>query len=333
MRASITIRCFAAAIALLAGCWAAETSRADDIGRFSVIPAGHSHHGHHHHGAHHGHRHGHYHGHYNYGYRPNVRLQIGIGSLGFGYGNYGYGGYVPYRSYYYADPYCYGPTYYRYGSSFYPSGVYFGAGNDLRDLLPPAVQPDEFALDAPARDDAPLVLGAAAARPIELKVREVNWDARRRALNFMDRGDTAFSQAQYAASLADYDKAILNAPDMAEGYLRQTLAMLAAGQYKDAADALQRAVTIDPEVTTNARFEIDDLYQGNAEQKKQHLEALAQAALADEHNGNYLVLLGAMLHFDRQILRAEKFFLQAAGLGGTAADTATAFLPEKNGAI
>ena len=337
-------------------------------GGFSVVPVGHSHHAHGgYHNVHYGHgyggyhygnyapsrlRYGNYYGYSRFGYAPSsFGLQLNFGRLGVGYRNY-----TPYRTYYVA-PSCYGSIYYPavpscYQSNYYgsPYDIYYHSGTSSSYYTRPLTQPAEaaygpqavkrfmgvdpnFALGDLVRDDPKLVLGAPVTASIAPKVRETNWDAHRRAYTFMDRGDTAFAQGQYAAALADYDKAIQNAPDLPETHLRQAFGLMASGRYSAATSAIGRAISVDPKVTTDIRFELTDLYNGNAQAKQAHFEAIAKAALAAPNDSELLILLGAALHYDRQVLRAEKFFQRAADMGGEAAPLAEKFLPALGGAI
>jgi len=334
MRASLPLAL--AATLLLA---TPAVSQADDLSRVPAQLVGHSKHGHHHHHAHGRWHHHSRHYHRSRVYSPSrVRFHLSFGSL-----------YSPYRSYY-AHPYCYGTRVYRYGYSTYPYGTYYGVSSRLQHFLPPTTQPAEiafgpqavkqfmgvdrdFALGDLKADEPALVLGKPVANKIEPKVRQTNWEARRRALSFMNRGDDAFARGQYAAAIADYDKAIENAPDLAEGYLRRAFGLIAAGEYESAFAAVERAVAVDPAVVNDPRFEAEDLYQGNDQVKKAHLEKVAEAALADRNDGKPLVLLGLMLHFDRQVLRAERFFKQAIIVSEQASPTARAFLPKANDPI
>jgi tetratricopeptide (TPR) repeat protein len=157
-------------------------------------------------------------------------------------------------------------------------------------------------------------------------VRRSNVEARDRAARFIEFGDALFRQQQFHAALQRYKTAATNAPDMAEAYFRQSLALIALGNYDTALAAVRRGLQLKPDWAEDD-FRLDSLYGDNRLAKAAHRESLARAVLADDsQNPDLLFLLGVLLHFDGQAARAQRFFRRAWELAPAASDLIGSFL-------
>lgn len=132
----------------------------------------------------------------------------------------------------------------------------------------------------------------------------------RRAGGFVRQGDEQFARQKYAVALARYKTAAQASPKLAEVWLRQGIAQTALGKYDLAAAALRRAVALDPRLS-QLDFKLDQLYGDNRLAKAAHLDALAQRAIDQPHDGDLYFVLAVFLHFDGQPQRAQKFFQRA----------------------
>ncbi len=132
----------------------------------------------------------------------------------------------------------------------------------------------------------------------------------RRAGEFIRQGDEQFARQKYALALSRYRNAGQASPGLAEVWLRQGFAQAALGKYDLAAKALRRAAVLNAQLPQLA-FTLDQLYGDNALAKSAHLDALAQRAIDQPHDGEVFFVLGVFLHFDGQPERAQKFFERA----------------------
>lgn len=135
----------------------------------------------------------------------------------------------------------------------------------------------------------------------------------RRAGEFIRQGDQLFAQQKYAVALSRYKTAGQVSPKLAEVWLRQGVAQAALGKYDLAAKALRRAVMLNPRLP-QLGFTLEQLYRDNRLAKAAHLDALAQRAIDQPHDGEVFFVLGVFLHFDGQPERAQKFFQRAGEL-------------------
>lgn len=151
-----------------------------------------------------------------------------------------------------------------------------------------------------------------AARP--RKPRVSNAEAKARAGKFIDFGDALFAKQQFRQALERYKLAAQQAPDMAEIYLREGIAMVAIGQYESAGKAFRRGLKL-PDWNV-AGVGLDQLYGADHAAKEAHLEALAMAVRAAQHDANLLFVLGMELLLSGEAERASAFFARSAQLGG-----------------
>lgn len=246
----------------------------------------------------------------------------------------GFGGGVSYNtSYYNNTSYWGGPGYWYAPAGFfgYPRYGYGFYGGYGPFVLPPLVMPSQ-ALFGPQPVQQMMGLGfnagggnvgagqaaagqpdaAAPARP--RKQRVSNAEAKARAGKFIDFGDALFAKQQFRQALERYKLAAQQAPDMAEIYLREGIAMVAAGQYESAGKAFRRGLKL-PDWNV-AGVGLDQLYGADHAAKEAHLEALAMAVRGAQHDANLLFVLGMELLLAGEANRAEAFFARSAQLGG-----------------
>lgn len=254
-------------------------------------------------------------------YGSSTSINVGVGSGSFYYGNnfpvWGYG-------------YPYGYDSYPYGVPYYPGPV----------ILPPLFLPAEtmygpqavkrfMGIDGSA--PAPRVIIANKSRAdsdsllAKPKVRISNAAMKAQAGKFLAFGDALFFKQNYNSALERYRSAALAAPDLAETYLRQGLALVAMGRYESAAKVIRRALLLqgDP---SKWMTRLDDLYKENQVAKTAHLESLASAVEENGQSAELLLLLGTQLFFDGQQDRAAPVFQRCKQLGGNEDGAITEFL-------
>jgi tetratricopeptide (TPR) repeat protein len=219
-------------------------------------------------------------------------------------------------------------SYYAYGPSF---GPYFGPlpyGGILPPLwIPPgamfgpqAVQrfigidnPPQFPVPQAQAQSQKGGFGVLAPNPplakAAQKPRATNADSRTRSQRFIVLGDGYFAKQSYSDASQRYKLAVQAAPDMADGYFRQGLALVALGRYDTAARSLKRGLGLQPNWAASG-FRLGTLYADNGLAKAAHIEALAQEALRAP-SSDVLFLLGVMLYFDGQGERARPFLVRS----------------------
>lgn len=148
-------------------------------------------------------------------------------------------------------------------------------------------------------------------RPV---VRASNATATARARRFVEFGDERFGAQEFSLALQRYKKAARAAPDMADAYFRQAIALVALGRYVEAAEAVKRGIGLQPGWPAG-EFHLDDVYGDNRLAKTDHLERLAEAAWQAPDRSDLILLVGVELLCDGQPARAQVFFQRAADLG------------------
>ncbi len=135
------------------------------------------------------------------------------------------------------------------------------------------------------------------------------------ARRLMGFGDRHFQDRNYSAAWQRYQDAAEAAPGLAGPYLGQGVVFVATGAYDRAAKAFQRALQT-PFQPSEPLPKLERLYGERQADKRNHLNALAAAALEDPGNGELLFVLGVFLYLDGQQDRAKPFLQRAAQLGG-----------------
>ena len=204
-----------------------------------------------------------------------------------------------------------------YGGGFYPvyanpiyrfprGGYYFGAvPGDGIDGLARDARWDIGREVAPRGNDQ---LASVLARVASV-------EARRKAERLLAEGDELFRSQNFHFALQKYKLAASAAPDLAETHWRKGHALVATRNYDLAAKAFKRAIALQADVS-RGRFRLNELYGGAAMTKTQHVESLAEWALANSDSADAYFLLGVFLHYDGEPGRAAKFFAKAADLAG-----------------
>jgi tetratricopeptide (TPR) repeat protein len=244
---------------------------------------------------------------------------------GYGVGGYGYG-------YGYDLPYYYD---YRYGDyGLYSNGIlgstyYSPRYNYIEYDLPSVYAPAEinygpqavkqflgvdrnFGL-GPLNNPAPRIVErkVEVAKPV---VKEIDWDARKKADQFIELGDQNFQKQKFHDALLRYRMAVNASPDYAVAHLRHAFSLVAQRRYEEASKSFTKAFTLDPEIVKSG-FRIDMLYADNRLAREAHQESLAQAALDEPNNGDLHFVVGMWLLFNGELDRSRKFFEKARDLG------------------
>jgi hypothetical protein len=144
-------------------------------------------------------------------------------------------------------------------------------------------------------------------------VRVSNDAARARANRLLAVGDEHFHNQKYHDAYQRYKTAVATAPDMAEAYFRQGLALATIGQYEPAVKSLKRGLQLNSD-WPRSQFRLETLYGPNVLAKTAHREMLAQAATDHPQEAGLLFLLAVELYFDNQMERSRPFFLRARAL-------------------
>ncbi len=124
-----------------------------------------------------------------------------------------------------------------------------------------------------------------------------------------------FARQRYREALDRYKSAVVQAPDLAETFLREGFVFVAIGQYESAGKAMRRGLKLQSAWRPDD-LRLDRLYGPEKAARQAHVEALAIALQATPHNATVLFLLGMELFFDGEAARSAPFFTRAAQLGG-----------------
>lgn len=266
------------------------------------------------------------HGHCGLGGWSGISFGVGFGP-GYGYSNWP----RPYSSFYFGNG-CHpfgGPFY----GAFDPHGIYYSPYDGYSSYyLPPVFAPAELLYGPRAVKqflgiaDRPQILLDDAPLAEEPRVRVANATYRRKADQLIAQGDVLFREQKYLHAIDRYKEAVERAPDMAEAHWRKGHAYVAMHRYQLAAAAFKRALALKPDAERDG-FRLNELYGPAATVKTSHLEALAGETLERSESSDLYFLLGVFLRYDGQAERAEKFFVHALELAGSASGHLTAFLP------
>ncbi len=222
---------------------------------------------------------------------------------------YVYDPYYPYltpRPPYYWDPW----RYPYYGPPYYPVGPVWGAEGVRRFLglnrMPAVVNRQIIVVPKDKQDEKD------EQQPVP---RSSNARAFALGWQFIDFGDGHFNNQKYADAYQRYKRAARAAPTLADAYFRQGFALIALGNYEQAANTIKRGLELDPD-WARSDFHNDELYGGNEAAKTAHLDALGQAATDNPNDADLQFLVGVFLHFEGQPQRAKPFFERAARMAG-----------------
>jgi hypothetical protein len=244
------------------------------------------------------------------------------------------------------------PTYSRYAASQNRSRSIIASASPVIRLKPsetaPKAPPPLVASDAPPsaialqrflglKDVRSVALTAAlpttASRPTTLAARTLddviarfsNVESRRKADRLINEGDELFRAQNFHSALQKYKLAASTAPDLPEAHWRKAHALLATHNYDLATTAFKRAIALTEDFGRGG-FRLSDLYGTAAMTKTNHLESLAERAIARSGSSDPYFLLGLFLYYDGQPARAEKFFQKAGDLAGISGGHIAAFL-------
>jgi len=142
---------------------------------------------------------------------------------------------------------------------------------------------------------------------------------------FIGFGDAHFANQKYRDAYQRYKKAAEAAPILADAYFRQAFALVAQGNYPQAAKAMKRGLELDP-AWPSSQFRLEELYGSNEQEKTAHLGDVARAAADEPNDADLLFLLGVLFHFDGEPGRAAPLFQRAARLSGGSPDHLRGFV-------
>lgn len=152
--------------------------------------------------------------------------------------------------------------------------------------------------------------GAAPAVAMESEVLEIEQE---RGVQLMiDLGDRLFRSGLYRQAANQYRSAALTVPGLAEAHLRHAYALVALGQYDEAAGSLRQSLRLKPQLVSSD-FRSRSLY-GDHSSATAHIEGMAGAALQEPQNADLLLLIGTWLHFEGDETRAQRFLDRSAQL-------------------
>lgn len=143
--------------------------------------------------------------------------------------------------------------------------------------------------------------------PITLPVPPSSNEAKLKSLRAIQDGDDDLQRQQWIAAYSDYKRAVQAAPDNAQAYFRQGLAMTAVQHYDTAVFSFKRALALDPTLPQTGSdletiFGPDSIIARNS-----ILLKAADYVKADIRSPDRLFLFGVLLHFSHDARAAEVF--------------------------
>jgi tetratricopeptide (TPR) repeat protein len=148
---------------------------------------------------------------------------------------------------------------------------------------------------------------------------------------FITFGDAQFAKRNFVEANNRYRTAARTAPQLADAWFRQGLALAAMGRFPQAADAIKHGLRIDPD-WPNSDFTLDTLFEKtkpDQKAKESVLDALVAAANDKPHDADVLFMTGVFFHFDGQAKRAKTYFDRARQWVGKDAPSIKPFLANK----
>ena len=219
---------------------------------------------------------------------------------------------------YYMAPPVVVPQYFAPGLSFYSPGVIGGYGvygtpgtywpfPDYSLVQPgPAPLPLQDAWQENLDRWGP-ALTPAKPDPVTLPVQPSTPEAQLKSLRSQAQGDEHLRQQQWLSAYNDYKRAVQYAPDRAEAYFRQGLALVALQKYEQAAFSFKRALALDP-LLPQIGTDLDTIFgHGSDIARNSIMHEVTQNASADIRDPDRLFLLGVMMHFSHDSRANEVF--------------------------
>lgn len=130
------------------------------------------------------------------------------------------------------------------------------------------------------------------------------------ARRFIGFGDAHFAAQRFAEAYQRYKRAAQTAPKLADALFRQGFALVALGNFQQAAQVWKKGMEIAPE-WPRAAFRLEELYAGIPQAKAGHLDAVINAATRNPDDADLLFAAGVALYFDGQKDQARVFFEEA----------------------
>ncbi len=154
------------------------------------------------------------------------------------------------------------------------------------------------------------------------------------AQRFLQFGDAHFAAQRFADAYRRYKRAAEVAPRLADAWFRQGFALVALGNFEQAARVWKKGMKIAPEWPLQP-LRLDDLYGENPQAKTGHFDAVIGAAIHAPDDADLLFVAGVMLYFDGQKGQARAFFEESLLADPAMAEYVRPFLkaiPEKKAA-
>jgi len=218
----------------------------------------------------------------------------------------------PYPPDYGLDPYYHHPRPFYWGYPYWPL-IHIPAESLYGPLALKRFLGLSPTYPAAARPRAVLVAGGDEGDREEPVRRATNQRSFELGGRFLGFGDAHFADGKYAAAYSRYKKAADAAPALADAYFRQGFALIALGNYPQAAKVLKRGLEIAPDWPRSG-FHVQGLYGTNPGAKTAHVGALSQAVVDQPHDPDLPFVLGVLVHFDGEPDRAVPLFERAARL-------------------
>ena len=145
------------------------------------------------------------------------------------------------------------------------------------------------------------------ARPVKVVAEPREADPVKESARLVKLGRAAFAAGEYGQAAEQFERAITADPKSASAHFLKAHAAFAAGRYADAATAIRAGLDRDPAWPAGT-FDPKEPYGANAETFAMHLADLRQAAAANPNEPTLAFLLGYQLWFVGEKAEAKKWF-------------------------
>ncbi len=260
---------------------------------------------------------GHEHGHGGYG---GISIGVGVGVP------WGYNYYAPYAAYgspVIVSPYGYDDGYYGGYTAYPPSVATYGYLN--RPIFtapwPPQVNPPALPVDPSSELDARLYEQRNRERPLPLAdrlpvLKPSTPEQQQRSLRHMATADQQFKIGHYAGAALEYRRAIADAEDLPDNYLRLGFALAAQRRYEDAVQQWKYGLMLDSSWPTRGESLTSLFGENNTFEKSSLLNRAAEYVRLNPRDPERIFLLGVLLHFNGDVANARTLFESATRVAG-----------------
>lgn len=141
--------------------------------------------------------------------------------------------------------------------------------------------------------------------------------ARDNAARLLAAGDAFFREQKFDAALLRYRKAGAAAPRDAAPLARRAMVHVAQRRYDLAAQALRKALDIEPGLA-DSEFRLHELYGAQTAMQRRHCQELLAAAAAQPADGDRALVAGALLFLSHRKVDAQPLLARAEADAGNA---------------